>query len=197
MDFHASYFTDSRRFDYEGVNEKLKALEKQARAFLSRTGTANGNTKIEFFTEARYAYQVWELDIPLRGSQIEDKETLAQLVEDFHSTHERILGVNDPGQLIEFVNWGVQATARVPEVEVREQQYGGEDPAYALVARRKAYFRELGGLVETPVYRGDKLLCGARVNSPAIIQEPTSTLVVFPGSMATVSKWGNYLIELE
>lgn len=197
MDFHASHFTDSRKFDYEGVNRKLKALEEQARAFLSRTGVAIENTKIEFFTEARYAYQVWELDVPLRGYQIEDKETLAQLVEDFHSAHERILGVKEAGQLIEFVNWEARAIAKVPEVEVREQPYGDEDPTYALVTRRKAYFRELGGLVETPVYRGDKLLCGARVNSPAIIQESTSTLVVFPGSVATVSKWGNYLIELE
>jgi N-methylhydantoinase A len=196
MDFYTSHFTNSRQFDYKGVNKKLKALEEQARAFLSRTGVAIENTNIEFFTEARYAYQVWELDIPLRGHQIEDKEALAQLDEDFHSTHERILGVKEPGQLIEFVNWAARATARVPEVEIKEQPSGGEDPSYALVARRKAYFRELGGLVETPVYRGDKLLFGARVNSPAIIQEPTSTLVVFPGSVTTVSKWGNYLIEL-
>jgi N-methylhydantoinase A len=197
MDFHSSHFTDSRRFDYKGVNRKLKALEEQAQAFLSRTGVAIENTKIEFVTEARYANQVWELDIPLRGNQIEDKEVLAQLVEDFHSTHERILGVRVDEELIEFINWGVQAIAKVPTVGVNKQPYGGRDPSYALVARRKAYFRELGGLVETPVYRGDKFLGGARVDSPAIIQEPTSTLVVFPGSVATVSQWGNYLIESE
>lgn len=197
MDFYTSHFTNSRQFDYKGVNKKLKALEEQARAFLSRTGVAIENTNIEFFTEARYAYQVWELDIPLRGHHIEDKEALAQLDEDFHGTHERVFGIKEAGQLIEFVNWAARATARVPEVEIKEQPSGGEDPAYALVARRKAYFRELGGLVETPVYRGDKLLFGARVNSPAIIQEPTSTLVIFPGSVTTISKWGNYLIELE
>lgn len=99
--------------------------------------------------------------------------------------------------MIEFVNWGARAVARVPKVEVKERPFGGTDPAYALVARRSAYFRELGGLVETPVYRGDTLLGGARVEGPAIIQERTSTLVVFPGSKATVSRWGNYLIELE
>ena len=66
-----------------------------------------------------------------------------------------------------------------------------------LVARRRAYFREAGGVVETPVYRGDNSLYGARIDGPAIVQEPTSTLVVFPGSRATVSRWGNYLIDLE
>lgn len=197
MDFHVSHFTDSRLFDYEGVNNQLKALEEQAWAFLSRTGVALKNTNIQFFAEARYAYQVWELNVPLRGDQIKDKEVLAQLVEDFHNVHQRVFGINEPGELIEFVNWGVQATARMPEVKIKEQPYGGEDPAGALVAHREAYFREIGGLVKTPVYRGDKLLCGARINSPAIIEEPTSTLVVFPGSTAIVSKWGNYLIELK
>ena len=197
MSFHVSHFTDNKLFDYEGVNRQLKALEEQSRTFLSRTGIATKNTDIEFFTEARYAYQVWELDIPLRSNQNKDKKALEQLVEDFHSAHERVFGIKEPGQLIEFVNWGAQAIAKVPNVEIKEQPYGGDDPTYALVARREAYFRGLGGLVETPVYRGDKLLCAARINGPAIIEEPTSTLVVSPRSTATVSKWGNYLIELE
>jgi N-methylhydantoinase A len=197
MDFNVSHFTDTRQFDYEGVNRHLKELEEKAKAFLSRASVAIENTHIEFFTEARYAYQVWELDISLRDNQIKDQEALMQLVEDFHNAHERVLGIKEPGQLIELVNWGARAIARVPKMEIREQTYGGEDPQNAFVTKRNAYFRELGGLVETPVYRGDKLLCGAQINSPAIIEEPTSTLVIFPGSTATVSKWGNYLIELE
>jgi N-methylhydantoinase A len=197
MDFHISHFTDSRLFDYEGVNRQFRSLKDQAQIFLSRIGAPLKNTDIQFFAEARYAYQVWELNIPLRKDQIKDKEALAQLVDDFHSVHQRVFGINEPGELIEFVNWGAQATAKMPEVKIKEQPSGGEDPACALVAHREAYFRELGGLVKTPVYRGDKLLGGARINSPAIIEEPTSTLVVFPGSSATVSKWGNYLIELE
>jgi N-methylhydantoinase A len=196
MDFHVSHFTDSRLFDYEGVNNQLKALEKQAHGFLSRTGAALKNIDIQFFAEARYAYQVWELNVPLRANQIKDRETLAELVEEFHRVHQRVFGINEPGELIEFVNWGAQATAKMPEVKIKEQPSGREDHACALVAHIEAYFRELGGLVKTPVYRGDKLLGGARINSPAIIEEPTSTLVVFPGSSATVSKWGNYLIEL-
>jgi N-methylhydantoinase A len=196
MDFHVSHFTDSRLFDYEGVNNQLKALEEQAQGFLSRTGAALKNINIQFFAEARYAYQVWELNVPLRANQIKDRETLAELVEEFHRVHQRVFGINEPGELIEFVNWGAQATAKMPEVKIKEQPSGREDPACALVAHREAYFRELGGLVKTPVYRGDKLLGGARISSPAIIEEPTSTLVIFPGSTATVSKWGNYLIEL-
>ena len=81
------------------------------------------------------------------------------------------------------------AVAQVPKAEVKEPPFGGEDPSPGLVGRRMAYFRELGG--------GEGLLGGARMEGPAIVQEPTSTLVVLPGSRATVSRWGNYLIDLE
>ena len=197
MDFHVSHFTGSKQFDYKGVNGQLRDLGKRSREFLLRTGIPAGETSIGFFVEARYAYQVWELNIPLKGSEIKDEEALEELVEDFHRAHERVFGIKEPGQTIEFVNWGAQATAKVPKVEVQDQRHSGEDPGYAFVGKRRAYFRELGGLVDASVYRGDKLLCGARITSPAIIQEPTSTLVVFPGCTAGVSKWGNYLIELE
>ena len=190
MDFHASHFTDSKSFDYDGANSRLAKLEEEANEFLVRTGVPAAKTEISFFVEARYAYQVWELTVPLRGNRLADKEALAQLCRDFDDAHERVFGVKEPGQTIEFVNWGGRAVAQVPKVVVKELPFGGEDPAYGLTSRRAAYFRELGGVVETPVYRGDKLLSGARIDGPAIVQEPTSTLVVFPGSRATVSKWG-------
>jgi N-methylhydantoinase A len=197
LDFHASYLTDSERFDYEGVNRCLKDLEVNARRFLSRTGIAEEKTEISFFVEARYAYQVWDLNVVLKGNQVAGKDELDRLVEDFHNTHERVFEIKEPGQLIEFINWGARAVAKVPNIKIKEKPHGDEDPTYALVAKREAYFRELGGPVETSVYRGDNLSYGARINGPAIIQEPTSTLVIFPGSTATVSKWGNYLIEID
>lgn len=197
MDFHASYFTNSKQFDYDRVNSVLAGLEDEAQKFLIRTGVSADKTEMSFFTEARYAYQVWELTVPLRSRRLADAGALARLCTDFDEAHERVFGVKESGQKIEFVNWGVRAVAQVPKMNMRERASGGEDPGYALVARRKAYFRELGGLVETPVYRGDKLLRDARVEGPAIIQEPTSTLVVFPESTATVSRWGNYIIELQ
>ena len=37
---------------------------------------------------------------------------------------------------------------------------------------------------------------GARIDGPAIVREPTTTVVVYPGSAAVVTPLGNYLLEL-
>jgi N-methylhydantoinase A len=64
----------------------------------------------------------------------------------------------------------------------------------APVAHRSAYFGGIGR-VETPIYHGKSLRRGAHIAGPAIIEEPTTTLVVYPGMSARLSDADNYLLE--
>ena len=46
-------------------------------------------------------------------------------------------------------------------------------------------------------YDGATLPRGARIEGPALIREPTTTIVAYPGSVVTVSALGNYLLEVQ
>ena len=59
-----------------------------------------------------------------------------------------------------------------------------------------AYFPETGGAL-LPRYDGGSLPAGASIVGPAIIREPTTTIVIYPGSAATVTTLGNYVLELD
>ena len=48
-----------------------------------------------------------------------------------------------------------------------------------------------------PVFRGGDLGYGDAVHGPAIIVEPTTTIVVLPGYEAKVTKYNNYCVEKE
>lgn len=85
----------------------------------------------------------------------------------------------------------------MPQIKAKAMTSGGKDLTAAMIGKRDAYFKDLGGFVKTPVYRGDKLVCGNKIEAPAIIEEATTTIVIFPGSKATVTKWGNYLIDVK
>jgi N-methylhydantoinase A len=56
----------------------------------------------------------------------------------------------------------------------------GKDPLKARTGFRLALFEENTVKVNTPVYSGDKLKAGNVVKGPAIIEEDTTTIVVFP-----------------
>jgi len=66
--------------------------------------------------------------------------------------------------------------------------------AKARAGARKAFFG--GRLVPTPVYDGTKLGPGATIDGPALVDEPFTTVVVYPGQQARVDRFGNYAISV-
>lgn len=195
-DFSGSCFTNTARFNFDGVRELLAKLEGEAQGFLDHLAAPPESTDIEFLVEARYPYQVWELPVRLHGGRIESREDLDRLVEDFHAAHEKVFAIKEPsGSPIECVNWSARAVARMPRVRLQELDPAGPDPEAAIMSTRQAYFREAGGMVETRIYKGDLLGFQNVIEGPAIIEESTTTIVIPPRARAVVSRWGNYNIE--
>jgi len=50
---------------------------------------------------------------------------------------------------------------------------------------------------QTPVFLGAALSAGERIAGPAVVELPTTTVVVYPGWTATVTERGDYLLERE
>jgi N-methylhydantoinase A len=153
-----------------------------------------GAVSRRYFVEARYAYQVWDLSIPLDGEALADEAALARLIESFHDAHERIFAVREPGQKIELSQWKgrvVVETEKPPLAAARELSSNGVAPE----SRRVAYFPELGE-VEIGVHLGATLAAGTSFVGPALVIEPETTIVVYPGWTAHVSPLGNYRLEL-
>ncbi|MBI2800343.1 MAG: hydantoinase/oxoprolinase family protein [Gammaproteobacteria bacterium] len=188
----ASKLTASDDFDFAGVNRALVDIENRLEEFADRL-RARGFKDLEkrYFVEARYRFQVWELEINVPGSRFANQAQIEALVHEFHRVHERVFAVHDENNAVEFLNWRGRLIAKVnaPTLE----------PTKALATReaapdrmRRCYFGN--AQVDTAIYLGDKLPVGAIVNGPAIIEEDTSTLVIYPGAIARVSPGGRYLV---
>ena len=51
---------------------------------------------LEHFVDARYAYQVWQLEIPVSRDRIGYEADVAPLSAAFHRTHQRVFAVGEP-----------------------------------------------------------------------------------------------------
>jgi N-methylhydantoinase A len=131
------------------------------------------------------------LEIPVAKNHFGGAGDVEALVAEFHRVHDRVFAVRDEGQAVECLNWRGRLIARVNPPALEPPRRKGEQAAQA-ERRRQAYFA--GGLVDTPIFLGDQLNVGAVIEGPAIIEEPTSTLVVYPGSVANVSAGGRYIL---
>jgi hypothetical protein len=69
---------------------------------------------------------------------------------------------------------------------------GSGDVTAALKERRSAYFPEMGGFAEVPVYDGEKFGAGDVITGPCIIEERMTTLVLPPAETVTVDPEGSY-----
>jgi N-methylhydantoinase A len=190
----APHVTDSQAFDFAGVRETLDELRTRMLAFESAlpAGLA-GEARRRYFVEARYAYQVWDLSIPLEDDGVEDEQALERLLERFHDAHERIFAVREPGQRIEMSQWKGRVVIATTTPPVAARRHAASD-AHA-PQPRTAYFPELGE-VQIPVHLGSELAPGAGVEGPALVIEPETTIVVYPGWRAHVSVLGNYRLQL-
>lgn len=189
-----SRFTDSSMFDLAAVNRALAQIAADVAAFCGTLEGAGGAAvSTRFLVEARYRAQVWELDTPLAHGRIDGADAVAALVEAFHQAHERVYAVRDEGSPVEFVNWkgrvAITLFAPPPPPPVTTTAYT-PDPN----ATRSCYFNETGR-TPTAIYRGQTLRPGAQISGPAIIEEPTTTIVIYPGLSAALSAAGNYILK--
>jgi len=189
-----SRVTMSGSFDLDGVNAALAEIDAALDRFRANLhGAERANVHKEFLVEARYKSQVWELDTPLPVARFRTPKDVAALVEAFHTVHDRVYAVRDEQSEVECVNWRGRIAIRLskPPKPLRKRIAARKPKPWA---RRAAYFGP-DDLRKTPVFRGSELLPGAVIAGPAIIEEPTTTIVVYPKMSASVSPSGHYILK--
>jgi N-methylhydantoinase A len=189
-----SRVTMSGSFDRDGVNFALDEIDAALEQFRDNLhGAAKAAVRKEYLVEARYKSQVWELDTPLPVQRFRTAKDIAALVEAFHAVHDRVYAVRDEQSEVECVNWRGRISIRLakPVKPLRNTATRRKPRPWA---RRPAYFGP-GDLGDTPVFRGDDLVPGAVIAGPAIIEEPTTTIVIYPEMSASVSASGHYILR--
>jgi N-methylhydantoinase A len=194
-EFSTNQVTQSDQFDFNAVNQALAGLEASMEDFKAGL-RAKGIEKFrfEYFVEARYQYQVWELEVPLAGPRFQSPADVATVVKAFHTTHQSIFAVSEADRHIEFIQWKARVTGELSRPPMKPLQ---KTATIAAVPSRtaQAYFTATGK-VEIPLFRGETLGPGTQITGPALIVEPITTLVLYPGSRATVTQFNNYMVDV-
>jgi N-methylhydantoinase A len=188
----ASKITATDAFDFDGVNAALSTINQQLDQFASNLKSRGiSEIKKRYFVEARYRFQVWELEVEIETGVFNGPEDVDALIQAFHNMHERVFAITDIGQAVECLNWRGRLIADVKAPSLEPPRPDTENRAEA-DRIRKAYFGKEP--IDTSIYLGSGLNIGVSIDGPAIIEEPTSTLVVNPGANVKVSSGGRYIL---
>jgi N-methylhydantoinase A len=187
--------TTDREFDLAKVNALLASLIKRGAAFLKRAGFGPAKQRFEFAFQGRYLYQSWDIEVPfeMAGARLK-KGDLPRLVAAFHQMHERIYTIKDEGDVVEFTTWKVRAMGDTGGAGRRGRALPPQMTKPVPKSHRAVYIGK-GNHPQVPVYEGADLGAGATIAGPAVIELPTTTILLLPKQTATTDEHGNFLVE--
>ena len=181
----------SNSFDCGSVNDLLDRLDLELKEFTARLASKGfANSVVSYRVDTKYATQVWDMPIILPFKRFNTNDSVRDLIELFHTSHQRVFNVDDRASPVEFTNWTARLVVTIPKTNPQIQQSRFKPT----LSQRLAYFNPDDETI-TQVFRGEKFSIGEKIEGPAIIEEPTTTIVVPPNASLSLNESLNYVVQ--
>lgn len=178
------------------VGELAGEMTAEADAVLQSEGIAPDRRRLSYALDLRYRGQYHEVRVDVSAGQLRSGAWDA-IRDAFHERHDRLYGyaLRDEATPVEMVSVRLSAVGETDKPPQVDEPRDGEDASHALKGRRAVFQPEDGDFRETPVYDGDRLRHGNRLEGPAIVERVTTTIFVPAGFAVSVDALGGCVLE--
>lgn len=191
-DYVRAHHAVSSSLDLAHLDGLFEELETEAIERLRADGFGDDDIRLERQVDARYPGQVHELTVAVPGSDTLSNDDLLEVVDAFHDEHKLLFTYSRPELPVEFLHWRVTGIGRIdlPALERSTAATASAELAdAALVGDREIWID--GAMVSVDVYDGERLVSGAGLTGPAIVQSSTTTVLLRDGDEVAVSEDGS------
>jgi len=193
VDEMRSYISPVSRVDLGRVHALFAEMEEAARSALAGGNGRRRRIRFDRMAALCYPGQTFDMPVPLvaKNGQVTTR-VLGETVERFHKLHEELhtYACRDEEPILRGLRLKAVALDAKPALPRPARRALGSPRLGA----RRAYFK--GRFIATPIYDGPRLTSREAILGPAIIEEPFTTIVIYPGQRATVDTFGNYTIAV-
>ncbi|CAA9394387.1 MAG: N-methylhydantoinase A, partial [uncultured Chloroflexia bacterium] len=184
----------------EAVNQNFDQLERDLRRRLDAQGVEFEEVEFRREIDLRYTMQIFEVPTPVKNGNL-GEEDVTRIVSDFEDKYHALFGkgtgYSEAGY--QFITYRVFATGRLPVKprlpEVERANGTGLDEAEK--ERRGVFLDSRIGRQETPIYDYSGLRHGYVIGGPAVVEAPTTTVVIPAKTSGTVDHLGNIVIRYD
>lgn len=186
--FSQTYMTALANASFNAVEDEFEALEAEGGDRLAAEGFDTENCEFKRTAEMRYLGQEHSVEVDAN-----DLKDLSELGNRFQAEHESRYGhrMDDPPELVHL---RVRAIGETDKPKIDGQ---GEGNGSAHVGTREAYCFASDETREFDLYDRHAIAPEATIEGPAIIQEPTSTVVFHSDQVAELDQYGQIIITSE
>ncbi|MDR2155247.1 MAG: hydantoinase/oxoprolinase family protein [Burkholderiaceae bacterium] len=192
---HDYVYTYAREFDavdLDAVAAIYQDIVGKARQTLQAEHVAPDRVVVAYSADLRYVGQFNEVEVPAFADGKFTADGLKKLAADFHRRHDDLYGYSTPNSPMEIINLRVSVRGITDKPSVDTFPEHTSDPSAARTGSRRAWFE--GAFMDTPVFDGMKLFNGNVVSGPAIVVQPTTTILVPPDFELCCDAANSYLM---
>jgi N-methylhydantoinase A len=191
-DYARSFHCRVDRVDLAAVNRLYEEMEEEALAAMKALKLPKGDVNLARTAEMRYTGQFHEVEVPLAPGKL-TAQHVKEAVAKFHKRHHELYTFSMSFRPVEFLNFRLKATARKAAFQLEKIPQGKRKVNGALKRKRTCIFN--GKSFNTPVYDGEQIRAGNRIEGPAIIEERTTTVVVPPAFQCSADRFKSYVLK--
>jgi N-methylhydantoinase A len=178
--------------DLDTLRLAFREMEEAALDELSTDGVQRAATVLQRFVDVRYEGQEHTVQVPVPSGPLTDSD-LEMVRNRFDELHEMYYTFRLADQ-VEVVDVRLVGLGRVQRPLLKEYQSPESNIGSAVKGDREVDFDDFG-IRQAKVYERDRLPARARAKGPAIVEEPASTTVVYPGQEFEVDGLGNLKVD--
>ena len=194
LDLNRTYFKRLADISWREVQNEYEKMEHRAADALVAAGGRAKGVKFVRTLDIRYVGQGHEVNVPLDGAAMDDM--MARVLDRFYAVYTELFGRHMTDVQAELVNLRLKASCRMPDVNVAGAAAAPSELGDPNKGKRRAFFHELGGYTEVPVFDHRFLAAGTRIEGPAIVEQRESTTVAGPGDFLMVDELRNLVITV-
>ena len=193
-DYLRTYISRLDEADPEIINGLYQEMIDEALDEFKVLNVSREDLTVVKSADVRYAGQFHEIELNFSSEEI-SKNDLESLKKDFHKKHEELFTFSLPKVQIELRNLRLIASVKSEPIDLPKIEEVANQADDLVKRRRQCFFQ--GRFMDTPIYDGTQLGAGASIRGNAIIEEPTTTIVIPPGFICSIDRYGNYILRKE
>lgn len=193
-DYIQTYIKRMNELSLDEITAQWDEIENRALRHYEDEGMTEDKVEFHRFADMRYLGQEHTVKVPVPVGKWSEEDK-RDIIERFHTLHEKNYTFKLEDSPTEIVNLHVTAFGKVPKPVIAKIERIGS----VLEARkefRAVYFEEKGW-INTPVYDREKLPSNKVIKGPAVVEEKAAVTVIYEGQQLHLDNYGNIIIEME
>ena len=187
----------------ENLNPKklrrlFEEMEKEGADLLKREHILKNRIQFKYSIDMRYVKQYHEVNVVVSQDEVR-RGRMDSIAKKFHPEHNRLYGysLEELGTPIEVINLRLTCVGQTGKPRFRKMKFAGPDPSFALKKKRKVYLPSRKKFQPVPVFDGDRLKYGNKIEGPALIEQVNTTTFVSPEFSVFCDGYGSFTMVLK